>query len=152
MQRPRITTSEKLSHLCIQRITPGNLFVHPILKDARGGVVAKQVIDSGRQLQAAFVAVAGDALQPFRVDYTGTEDTQCLLPKITHSGVRWVVGIAEIMLRLAAGQGADSSNHTAVKLKIVITVEDVMLTVVLVVQGCLHAGQPVTEHTPRVHA
>ena len=45
------------------------------------------------------------------------------------------------MLGLLAGEAADGGNHAAVKLQVVVAVKNVVLAVVLVVQGHFHARQ-----------
>src|SRR5208337_4394154 len=152
VQRPRIALLKEFLHARIERIRLSDLLVHPVVNDAGGGVEAEQVIDRRAQFQPPFVAVPPYALDPLGVDDARAENPQHLLLEVADGGARRVVSVAEIMLRLAARQGADGGDHATVELQVIVAVEDVMLAVVLVVQRDLHTDEPPSKQVAGVDA
>ena len=66
-----------------------------------GGVVAEQVVDRGRHLEGALVAVAVHGVDPLRVDDPGAHDPRRLLGQRADLRARRVGGVAEPRLRVA---------------------------------------------------
>ena len=58
---------QEVAHLVRAHVALGHRLVHPVLDDAGRGVVAEQVVDGGRQLERALVAVAHHRGDPARV-------------------------------------------------------------------------------------
>ena len=57
-QGPRVRGLEELADLRVGHVGLGHPFVHPVLDHPGGGVVAEEVVDGGRHLERALVAVA----------------------------------------------------------------------------------------------
>ena len=96
--------------------------------------------------------MAGDALQPLGVHHPRAKDPVDLLPEVPHPRAVRVLGVAEVVLGLFPRKRADGRDEPAVELEVIVAVQDVVLPVVLVVQGDLGALQPPTEDIAGVHA
>ena len=132
---------EELPHVGIGHVGGGHLLVHPVVDDVGGGVVAEQVVDGGGHLERALVAVALHRLDPARVDHPGAHDPGGLLGQRPHDRPGGVGGVAEPRLGVAPGERADGGDHAAVLLQVVVAVEDVVLAVVLVLDGDVDGGE-----------
>ena len=73
MEGPGVALFEELAKHVAQGVSFGNLFVHPIIDDAGGRIVAEEVVDRGGQFEPSFVAVPLDSLEPLGIDHAGAE-------------------------------------------------------------------------------
>ena len=117
-----------------------------------GGVVAEEVVDGGGQLEGALVAVPLHGRDPLRVEDPGAHHPGRLLGQAPHAGTGRVGRVTEPRLWLGAGQGPDGRDHAAVVLEVVVGVEDVVLTVVLVLDRHLDGGEAAAHGAGRRHA
>src|ERR1700722_11500620 len=114
-------------------------------------IKTKDVIHRCSQLQTALVSMPLDALYPLRIDHARTIHTQRLLPQIANTNSIGARAIPEVSLRLHARKRSNRRHHPTVKLKIIVRVKDVMLTIVLIVQSDLYALQALREDPARIH-
>src|SRR6202000_2332700 len=127
VQGPRVGLGEELPLLRVADVTLRQFFVHPVRDDVRGRVVAEQVVDGGGQLEGALVAVPAHRGQPPRVHHPSAEDPGGLLGQATGAHGAGVGRVADVGVRVAAGQRPDRGDHAAVVLEVVVGVGDVVL-------------------------
>ena len=58
--------------------------------------------------------------------------------------------VAKIMRRPTSAEGPDRGDHAAMKLKVVVAIEQIMLAIVLVMDRDLHPSEPTAEIGPSV--
>src|SRR5258708_17077436 len=108
--------------------------VDEVGSNLRRRIETEDVVDGGRKLKATLVAVALDGFDPFGVDYARAIDPQSLFAKIANLRRVRTRAVAEVRFRLSPGKRPDRRDHAAVKLEVIIGVEDVVLAIVLVGQ------------------
>ena len=151
-QRPGVGALEELAHRRVDDVRPGDPLVHPVLDDVGGGVVAEQVVDRGRDLERALVAVAAHGVDPLGVDDPGAHDPGRLLGQVRTCGRAGSARVAEPGPGAGRRQRVDGGDHAAVVLEVVVAVEDVVLAVVLVLHRHLDGGEPAAHRLGRGHA
>ena len=85
-QGPRVGRLEELADRRVPHVGLGHPLVHPVLDHPGGGVVAEQVVDGGRHLERALVAVALHGGDPLRVDHPGADHPGRLLGQTSGPG------------------------------------------------------------------
>src|SRR5215217_1825317 len=151
-ERPWVGLLHEVPYFLVEDVLPGYVAIHPVLDDASCGVVAEEVVHGCGELEGALVAVALHGCYPLRVGDTAPEDTAGLFGEIPRLHPRRVCGVSDVRFRIAARQGADGGDHPSVVLKVVIRVEEVVLTVVYVLYGDLSPTQVGLHSLPRLDA
>jgi len=98
MQRPCIRGAEKIAYLLRQCVVFRKSFVDEVGSDLRSCIKAEDVIDGRCEFQAAFISMPLDALNPFRIDYAGSVDTQSLFFQVANLYCIGTGAVAEIAL------------------------------------------------------
>ena len=74
LQRPRVGVREEVAVLLVEDVGLRELLIHPVGDDTRRRVEAEEVVDGGRQLERALVAVPSHRRDPAGVDDPRPED------------------------------------------------------------------------------
>src|SRR5690606_24785937 len=126
--RPGIRPPHEALVRFVQHVLAGQRLVHPVVHDARGRVEAEQVVDRGGQFERALVAVPLHGTDPTWIDDTGPEDPVGLLAERARAHGVGRGRVADVGLRVGAGQRAHRGDHAAVVLEVVVGVGDVVFT------------------------
>src|SRR5262245_22473972 len=86
-----------------------------------------------------------NGVQPSAIRYPGAKDTPHFALKVVHSCLAGNRGVAEIGSGCSGAEGTNRGHHAAVKLKIVVAVEDVVFPVVQVLDSNVRGRQQGTE-------
>src|SRR5699024_2718841 len=166
-QCPRVGFGQELSVLFVQYVRFRETLVHPVVDHACRGIEAEQVVHGGSHFERTLVAVLTHCRHPTWIDHSRPEHPSGFL--VECAGADRVRGgaVADVGGRGGARQGANSGDHPAVVLEVVVRVRDVVFASVGVLRcdgdptvGILHvlaSGNPVEvpavgEPTPyRVH-
>src|SRR5690606_8243883 len=87
------------------------------------------------QFKCALITVVPHRRQPPGVNHSGTENPGGLFPQRPGAHLVRCGGIADVGLRLDAGEGAHGGDHAAVVLEVVVRVGDVVLAGVRILRG-----------------
>ena len=140
MQSPRIRLLEELAVFRVRNVLVGKRFVHPVIHDLCRRIVTEEVIDGCGHFEGALVAMVTHGLHPAWVDYSGSEYASSFLVQGAGShGVR-AGGVAHIRLGGGTRQRANSGNHAAVELEVVIGIGDIVLTGIGILRGDLNTA------------
>src|SRR5260363_396685 len=152
VERPRIAGGQKTPDTWVKRICLRDIFIHPIVENIGGCVITELIVYRRIAFKAAFVSVPLDAREPFGIDHPRAEHAQRFLPQIAYLGTGGVMRVAEIVTRAAAGEAVNRCDHAAMKLEIVIAIEEVMFTVVLIMQRDVDTSEPCAKCFVRLDA
>jgi hypothetical protein len=86
-----------------------------------------------------------DAFDPFGVDDARTVDTQRFFAEVTDLNCFWAGAIPEVGFGLCTCQCANGRDHSAVELKVIVRIEDVVFAIVLIVQCHLNGLETLRE-------
>ena len=111
------------------------------MREISGGVKAEQIIHRGRLFQPALVPVPPDAREPPGIHHAGAVHPQGFFLQVTHAGTFGVGAVTKVAPGLHAAQVTHRGHHPAKELQVIVTVENVVFAVVLVVQHQLRLRQ-----------
>ncbi|SGG56394.1 Uncharacterised protein [Mycobacterium tuberculosis] len=141
MQRPRVGLGHERAVLRVQDVTLRELLVHPVLHHPGGGVITEQIVDGGRHLECALVAVPAHRGHPPRIDHAGAKHPRGLLRQRAGADRVGSGVVADIGGRCLARERPHGGHHAAVILEVVVGVGDVVFTGVGILGG--HRNTPV---------
>src|SRR5580704_7731790 len=125
-------------------------FIDEVRSNLSGGVKAENVIDRRGEFQAAFISVALNARDPLGIDNAAAVNTKCFFFQAADATRFRPRGVSKVSLGILAGQAANRRDHASVKLIVVVGIENIMLTVILIVKRDLDSFQAVREDGARI--
>ena len=140
---------QKFPRVVIVQIGVGHQRVLVVAHHAGGGVKGKQKIHRSGNLERAFVAVALDAFQPLGVDGPRPHHARDLFAQRADARRTGHAEVTVVQGGIVAAQVLDRDRHAALKLVVVVRIQDVVLAVVLVVHDGVNATQALLKRIRR---
>ena len=141
----RIVVAEELLLLRIEQEFLGNFLVLVVRHDVAGGVVAEEVVHGRGHLEGTLVAVFAHPRNPLGVEDATAEDAVELFLEGADAHLFRVRRVTVVGRGCPSAQFGNGSVESALKLEIVVGIEQVVFAVVLILVDDFHGGKPISE-------